>query len=384
MHFNPVPSVLFALFGLALGQDATSSSPIPPGQTFTGEIEVTPAATPSTFITSRIPTSIPTGATFTRSMPTIPTASGPAVRYWFSFGDSYTSSNFSIDGTQPSIDNPLGNPQNPAVEDSHGATWIPYITTKYNKTLTLTYNLARGGAVISVAENVTINPQQNYARRSFKGQVAVFTSRYASLPTDQTPWKQDVTTMYSSWFGINDIDWIFKTAGNASDPRIEESITAQLALLDQLYFDVDAKSFLIINLPPLEASPRYASVPKASQKMKTMVTAWNRQLSQKVEEFKESHPVANVVLVDGYSIIKKVLDNPEGYGFKKSEKRSDVWSDSFHLNTKVHRILAREVAGVLGNGSLGGGNSTLGSATGVPTSVPTMGHGSSATSGPLW
>ncbi|RVD83701.1 uncharacterized protein DFL_005480 [Arthrobotrys flagrans] len=125
-------SIFLGLIAAALAQSVAEATEFPPSE-------------PSAFVTSRIPTSIPLGATFTRSKPETPIPSGPPLRHWFSFGDSYTSTNFSINGIQPSIERPLGNP--PAADiwhkQTYNATWIPYITTKFNKSVTLNYNLAR-------------------------------------------------------------------------------------------------------------------------------------------------------------------------------------------------------------------------------------------------
>ncbi|KAK6337607.1 hypothetical protein TWF730_003002 [Orbilia blumenaviensis] len=349
-------SALFGFVGLALAQSALDSTEIP--------------SKPSTFITSRVPTSIPIGATFTRSMPTIPTASGQAIRYWFSFGDSYTNTNFSIDGVQPSVGNPLGNPAGAWRKDKHDATWIPYITTKYNNTVTLVYNLARSGAALTYTnENTT-------SLKSFKGQLNLFASKYASLPIEQTPWKQNVETMYSSWFGINDVNGIFGSGGNSTDPRIDELTTLQFSLLDQLYFDFDAKAFLVINLPPLEKAPLFAS---DTERMEGIVKAWNNNLARKVRQFKDEHPIASILLIDGYTIMKNLTENPT-YGVKNG-----IWADKLHVKTQVHKVLAKEISKALESIVIVPGNGTIGApSTSFAIPTPTMGHGSSATSGTLW
>ncbi|EUC62325.1 carbohydrate-binding module family 1 protein [Rhizoctonia solani AG-3 Rhs1AP] len=53
-----------------------------------------------------------TSKTTSSSTPTSSTT--PAgVKYWFSFGDSYTQTGFDINGTKPTVGNPLGNPTYP-------------------------------------------------------------------------------------------------------------------------------------------------------------------------------------------------------------------------------------------------------------------------------
>lgn len=67
----------------------------------------------------------------------------------FSTADSYTTTGFNATtGPQPSIGNPLGNPAYPGHTASNGPNWVDYLTTKYNHTLVLAYNLAYGGATV--------------------------------------------------------------------------------------------------------------------------------------------------------------------------------------------------------------------------------------------
>ncbi|KAF3292625.1 hypothetical protein TWF132_005344 [Orbilia oligospora] len=361
-------SAFVGLFSITLTANTPTAVKTP-----VAAITQNPAAKPSTFVTSIVPTSVPFPATFTRSMPTIPTPSGPPVRYWFSFGDSYTSTNFSVNGVQPSIENPFGNPEGVDDRRRYNATYIPYITTKFNNSITFNYNLARIGASLNYTyENTT-------SRRSFQGQFNFFTSKYASLPFEEKPWQQNVDTIYSSWFGINDVKSIFASGGNSTDPRIDELITSQFSLLDQLYFDVDAKAFLVINLPPLETAPFFAS---DTSRVQGIVRSWNSNLARKVRQFRDEHSVSSILLIDSYNIIKKLQEEPT-YGVKNG-----VWADKLHIKTQAHKVLAKEIAAALeaavettvetpGNGTVGGPTTFT-----APT--PTMEHGSSATSGTLW
>ena len=66
-----------------------------------------------------------------------------------SSGDSYTTTGFDpTTGPQPSLTNPLGNPAYYGDTSSNGPNWVDYITTTYNKSLILTYNLAYSGATV--------------------------------------------------------------------------------------------------------------------------------------------------------------------------------------------------------------------------------------------
>ena len=64
------------------------------------------------------------------------------------FGDSYTSTGFSLQGAGPSAANPMGNPDYPGFTSSNGPNWIDFLTTTYNATFVKTINLAVGGATV--------------------------------------------------------------------------------------------------------------------------------------------------------------------------------------------------------------------------------------------
>ncbi|KAF3286942.1 hypothetical protein TWF970_008772 [Orbilia oligospora] len=392
-------SALVGLFSITLTANTPTAVKTP-----AAAITQNPAAKPSTFVTPIAPTSAPFPATFTRSMPTIPTPSGPPVRYWFSFGDSYTNTNFSVNGVQPSIENPFGNPEGVDDRRRYNGTYIPYITTKFNSSITFNYNLARIGMPLNshdikiyhhhapsflkskianckddTGASLNYTYENTTSRRSFQGQFNLYTSKYASLPFEEKPWQQNVDTIYSSWFGINDVKSIFASGGNSTDPRIDELITSQFSLLDQLYFDVDAKAFLVINLPPLETAPLFAS---DTSRVQGIVRSWNSNLARKVRQFRDEHSVSSILLIDSYNIIRKLQEEPK-YGVKNG-----VWADKLHIKTQVHKVLAKEIAAALeaavettvetpGNGTVGGPTTFT-----APT--PTMEHGSSATSGTLW
>lgn len=69
---------------------------------------VSSTTTSTSTSTTRVTTSTPTTTTTSSSAPA-PTG----VKYWFSFGDSYTQTGFDISGTLPAVGNALGNPTYP-------------------------------------------------------------------------------------------------------------------------------------------------------------------------------------------------------------------------------------------------------------------------------
>ena len=73
--------------------------------------------------------------------------------------------------------------------------WVEYLTTQYNSTLILTYDLAIAGATID-------NSLATWGFGDMTSQMAAFESTYASSP-EFAPWTAD-DTVASFWVGINE------------------------------------------------------------------------------------------------------------------------------------------------------------------------------------
>jgi hypothetical protein len=78
---------------------------------------------------------------------------------------------------------------------SGGDNWIGYLTTEYNTSLILSYNLAIAGATID-------NSLATWEFGDVTSQVAAFRSNYASRP-ESAPWTAD-NALASFWVGINE------------------------------------------------------------------------------------------------------------------------------------------------------------------------------------
>lgn len=115
-------------------------------------------------------------------------------------GDSYTRTLFSISGTKPSADNPIGNPPFPGTTTDAGLNWIDYLVTAYNTSLTLSYNFAVGGSTV---DNNVI-PSITSGAKSLVEQTATFAANLGPKPS-YAPWTSS-NTLFAIWFGINDID----------------------------------------------------------------------------------------------------------------------------------------------------------------------------------
>ena len=121
----------------------------------------------------------------------------------FVFGDSYSTTGFQPNGTQPNFANPLGNPALPGQTFSNGRNWINFLTSTYNDSFIQTYNFARAGASLdSFGQQTPFRP--------FDVQVnQFFLPNYALNNTNLTRWKPD-STLFISFFGINDVNFFYK------------------------------------------------------------------------------------------------------------------------------------------------------------------------------
>lgn len=128
-------------------------------------------------------------------------------------GDSYTQTEFAVDGTQPSTTNPMGNPtlgeyytteqvglrysqfQIGTGTTSGGTNWVGYLTTLYNASPVLNYNFAVGGATI---DNSIVDTKV----KDVTSQVRDFELAYGKKPIS-APWSSD-NAVFGFWIGINE------------------------------------------------------------------------------------------------------------------------------------------------------------------------------------
>ena len=110
--------------------------------------------------------------------------------YLFTFGDSYTTTQFDPFGAQPNATNPFGN-SGPPLEG-----WVYYLTAVHNSSLTLSYNYARGGATI----NQSIVHGNN---ESLQGQVEQWYLPVAGKHPSTAQWSAD-NSIAGIFIGINE------------------------------------------------------------------------------------------------------------------------------------------------------------------------------------
>lgn len=161
-------------------------------------------------------------------------------------GDSYTATGFSFSGSLPSLANPIGNPAFPAESSSGGAGWISDLTGTYNRSLTLSYDLAVSGAVV---DKSLINPS-TAATVDLVGQTTIWDDN-AKHHQHTGSWTAD-NSLCVIWFGVNDIEQGYTTSD--PDSLYEKDMSAYFTHAIHLY-DSGLKNFAFLGVPRKEHHP---------------------------------------------------------------------------------------------------------------------------------
>ena len=74
---------------------------------------------------------------------------------------------------------------------------------------------------------------------------------------------------------------------------------------------------------------------------------WNDELGRGVSAFALRHPDATVMLFSAWDIFSRILSDPARYGFNPADRHTQggsIWFDFMHPTSRVHSILAGEIA----------------------------------------
>ncbi|KAG8968865.1 hypothetical protein FRC03_005738 [Tulasnella sp. 419] len=305
----------------------------------TSNTSKTSSSTSRTSSTSKTSTTSRTSSRTTTS--STPSGTAKPTKYWFSFGDSYTSTTFDIAGTLPNDANPIGNPVYPGYTACGMVTnWIDVDTVKYNTSKVYTYNFAYGGATIDAN---LVTPYQPTVK-SLTDQVNSFLATVGPKPAS-TPWTSS-NSIFSFFIGINDMggSWWLNTDGAFSDTLLD----AYFALVQKVY-DVGGRNFLFINVPGVNRSPlMLAQSVDAQEGERVVIEAFNAKLAARVASFKASHSGTQTWVYDSYSRLVQILNNPSAYGLKDATSYgsgTDVaWCNDYHISPPVHEVYGKDIA----------------------------------------
>lgn len=226
-------------------------------------------------------------------------------------GDSYTTTGFNHSLTAPSAVNPFGNPPYPGWTSANGPNWVGFLTTKYNASKLLTYNLAYGGATV---DSELVKPYLPTVL-SLKQQVYdEFVGTYvpSGLKAASPPWTSS-DSLFAVWIGINDVGNSFFGGANVTGPLNAKIFDVYGKAVEELYAS-GARNFVFLNVPPTNRSPLLIGEGKENQELARVdILAFNGLIESLAADLKDRYKEVNVWVINTYDVFGEVLDEPATY-----------------------------------------------------------------------
>ncbi|KZT28430.1 carbohydrate esterase family 16 protein [Neolentinus lepideus HHB14362 ss-1] len=230
------------------------------------------------------------------------------------FGDSYSDVGYNSKANHPSRDRPLG-VDYPGITwaEADQPNWVGYLVTEYVFSPVLVYDYAVGGD--------TVAGVRRQMERHFLPTVA--------KKPHWAPWAAE-DTLFVTWIGINDC------AYNGCDDNIAELVKLQ----EQLY-EVGARNFCFIDVPPMERSPAANRASTGNNPCKN----WNSSLRTQVQAFAAAHPDATIFIFSSHRTFSRILNDPISHGFSAIDTVTpygEIWVDRLHPTTRMHDWIAKD------------------------------------------
>ncbi|KAI9735806.1 MAG: hypothetical protein M1834_001271 [Cirrosporium novae-zelandiae] len=226
------------------------------------------------------------------------------INYFFTFGDSYTTTDFNVTGTQPNPSNPLGNPDYPGYTSSNGPNWVDFLTTTYNKSYVQTYNFAYGGATVDSSLVAQYLPTVLDLEQQVDDEFLVYYTNSTSVN-----WTAS-NSLFSIFIGINDVGNSYSSQNSTLNGLIFEAYSH---LVDELY-EAGARNFLFLNVPPVDRSPLTIAQGTSAQTIEAAdIADFNAKITNLTSSLEKTHLDATVFLFNTHEIFTQVLDDPTSY-----------------------------------------------------------------------
>ncbi|KAF9893878.1 hypothetical protein FE257_010048 [Aspergillus nanangensis] len=300
-----------------------------------------------------------------------------STRYLLAFGDSYTYvqgthgyPNFSFIGDQLNfaydaktlLTNKIVQNQTGTAEG--GPNWVEFLT-KCGLQEGLTsplhcerqlWDFAFAGADISVEHT----PLHHNYTISLVNQIAQY-KQYGHPVL--SPKVNPTETLIAIWIGINDINDSAKYPVHF--PTFYNDLMATLFDSVHVLYALGYRSYLFMNLPPLDRTPGNQATPTPSPNA-TQVSWFNGALQHHADGFAAANHDANVLVYDAHSVLSDIMDHPARYGvvnttdFCAGYDQPDIewnyeaygcpspvdtyfWFNSGHLTSHVHEKMVDDL-----------------------------------------
>lgn len=223
----------------------------------------------------------------------------------------------------------------------------------------LSYNLAVGGATT----DSDLIPPYAPTVKSFVDQVDEFETKLAQKPT---PWTSE-NLLVGIWIANNDVG---NTWDNPDLHSLYKKVSKKYFEQVQRLYSLGARNFVILSSARKSASsPCYnavGSLDAAQQetplmkgngsdlrKIAAAVELYNGIMARNLKSFKRKHHKAKAWLVSPSKAYYEALDDPQKYGApddtcENEDGLSCLWWNNYHPGIAIHRLLAEEVAAVVG------------------------------------
>ncbi|KAI7874577.1 hypothetical protein K492DRAFT_183754 [Lichtheimia hyalospora FSU 10163] len=174
-----------------------------------------------------------------------------------------------------------------------------------------------------------------------------------------TAYKHDPsTTLYTFWIGINDID---QTSDWNDTSTLDDHLMAQYHVLLKYLESLGAKHFMLINVPPIDRSPRWSQELKNGTYETTIrrrVQDLNAKLAALHQDLKDTGNSSTWMLFDAWSKFTHILDHPHKYGLTHTTDycvdwnrpegcegsiEQYFWLNALHPTFKIHQFIAKAI-----------------------------------------
>ncbi|KAJ5814391.1 uncharacterized protein N7503_001141 [Penicillium pulvis] len=170
-------------------------------------------------------------------------------------------------------------------------------------------------------------------------------------------------TLVAVWIGINDVGDSAKYA--VDFPTFYANLTNTLFNSVDTLYDLGYRSYLIMNLPPMDRDPSNVDSSYPTPNV-TQVAWYNAALAQRAEKFGDEKRDVEIRVFDAHARLSWILDHPSEFGIVNTTSycagydQPDIawnyraygcptpldeyfWYNTGHMTSHTHRLLASEL-----------------------------------------
>lgn len=170
-------------------------------------------------------------------------------------------------------------------------------------------------------------------------------------------------TLVAVWIGINDVGDSAKYA--VDFPTFYANLTNTLFNSVDTLYDLGYRSYLIMNLPPMDRDPSNVDSSYPTPNV-TQVAWYNAALTQRAEKFRDEKRDVEIRVFDAHARLSWILDHPSEFGIVNTTDycagydQPDIawnykaygcptpldeyfWYNTGHMTSHTHRLLASEL-----------------------------------------